>query len=139
VYLLFGQGPLSVHKIPQDSGPPDSNLVVQADGGTIFIFLFLKLFLLKYSLFTMFLLFLLDSIVTQAYIYRHYFSRIIFHHVLSQVIGYNSLCYAVEPHCLSILNVIVCIYQPQTPSSSHSLPLGNHKSVLQVCESVSIL
>ena len=26
------------------------------------------------------------------------------------------------PHCLSILNVIVCIYEPQTLSPSHSLP-----------------
>ena len=25
-------------------------------------------------------------------------------------------------HCLSILNVIVCIYKPQTPSPSHSIP-----------------
>ena len=30
--------------------------------------------------------------------------------------GYKSLCYIVVPCCLSILNVAVCIYSPQTPS-----------------------
>ena len=38
-------------------------------------------------------------------------------------------CYTVGPCCLSILNVIVCIYQPQTPSPSL---FGNHKSDLYV-------
>ena len=51
-----------------------------------------------------------------------FFSYILFHYVLSQEIGYSSLCYTVGPCCLSILNVIVCIYQPQTPSPSLSLP-----------------
>ena len=62
--------------------------------------------------------FLLYGIVIQSYMYIHSFSCIIFHCVLSQEIGYSSLCYTVGPHCLSILNVIVCIYQPQTPSPS---------------------
>ena len=35
---------------------------------------------------------------------------------------YSSLYCTVGPHYLSILNVIVCIYQPQTPSPPHSLP-----------------
>ena len=54
-------------------------------------------------------------------------------------IGCSSLCYTDGPCCLSILNVRVCIYQPQIPSPSLSLPtpLGNHKSVLYVCESLS--
>ena len=40
----------------------------------------------------------------------------------------------------AILNVIVCIYQPQTPWPLHflPLPLGNHESVLYICESVSV-
>ena len=38
-------------------------------------------------------------------------------------IGYSSLYCRVEPQCLSILNVIVCIYQPQTPHLFHSSPL----------------
>ena len=33
----------------------------------------------------------------------------------TQEIGYSSLCYTVGPCCLSILNVIVCIYQPPIP------------------------
>ena len=63
---------------------------------------------------------------------------LIFQNGLSQGTWYSSLCYTVGPHCLSILSVIVCIYQPQTPSLFHSLPptLGNHK--FYVCESVSI-
>ena len=62
-----------------------------------------------------------------------YLFYIIFHG-LSQDIEYSSLCYILGPCCLSILNVIVHIYQPQTPSPSISvptpLPLGNHKSDL---------
>ena len=59
-----------------------------------------------YSLFPMFCHFLLYNKVTQ---YTYSFSHIIFHHVLLQVIDYSSLCYRAGPHCLSILNVIVCI------------------------------
>ena len=55
------------------------------------------------------------------YVYIFPFSHIIFYHVLSQVIGYSSLCYSAVPHCLSILNVVDCIHEPQTPSPSHSL------------------
>ena len=75
--------------------------------------------------------FLLYSEVTQSYTHTHTFP---FHHVLSQETGQSSLCCTVGPHCLSNLNVIVGIYQPQTPHPSHSLPfpLGNHRSVL--CE-----
>ena len=62
-----------------------------------------------------------------------------FYHVLSQVIGY-ALCCVAGPHRLSILNVLLCIYQPQTPRPSYSLPLypGSPKSVLCVCESGSL-
>ena len=61
--------------------------------------------------------------VTQSYIYIHYFSHTIFHHVLSQEIWYSSLCYSVGPYCLSILNTTVCIYQPQISHPFHSLSL----------------
>ena len=59
------------------------------------------------------------------YIYRYIFSfcHIIFHQGLSQEIGYSSLFCTVAPHCLSTLNVIVCIYQTQTPGPSHVLPI----------------
>ena len=65
-----------------------------------------------------------------------YIPCIIFHCGLSQETGYTSLCYAVGPHCLSVLNVVVCIYYPLNPSPSHSSPslLSNHKSVLYVQE-----
>ena len=46
--------------------------------------------------------------------------------------GYSSLCCTVGPHCLSILNVIVCIYSPQTPSPSLSNPLPPSRQ-LYVC------
>ena len=57
--------------------------------------------------------------MTQPYIYILFILFSIM--VLSQGVGYNSLCYTVGPYCLSILNVIVCIYYSQTPSPSHSL------------------
>ena len=70
--------------------------------------------------------FLLYSIMTQSlwvvYTHAHSFFYIIVHHVLSQDIGYNSLCCTVGPHYLSILNIIVYICQPQTPTPPHSLP-----------------
>ena len=51
----------------------------------------------------------------------------------------SSLSYTVGPHCLSTLNLTVCVYQPQTRSPSHSLPSNNHRSALHVCESVSVV
>ena len=82
---------------------------------------------------------LLYSKVTHSYIYISSFSHTIFHHVLSQETGSSSLCCTAGPHGLSIPNSIVCIYQPQTPRAPHSLllPLGNHKSLLYISESVS--
>ena len=63
-----------------------------------------------------------------------FFFRFFFRCRLLQDIEYSSLCYTAGYHCLSTL---VRIYQTQTPSPSHSLPLGNHKCVLHICESVS--
>ena len=70
----------------------------------------------------MFCQFLLYSKVAQLYTHTHthiyiyiynYFSHIVFYQVLLQVIGYNSLCYTVGPHCLSVLNAIKA---PQSPN-----------------------
>ena len=75
---------------------------------------------------------LLCSKVTQLFIHIYtFFFYILFHYGLSQDIQYSSLCYTLRPCCLSILNIMVCIYQPQTPNPSlpHTPPLGNHKSV----------
>ena len=48
--------------------------------------------------------------------------------------------YIVGPYWLSILNIVVCICQSQTPNSSlHLFPFGNNKFILEVCESVSVL
>ena len=81
-----------------------------------------------------------DSVV-HAYIYVYIFKNSVFHYGLSQEIGYRFLCYTVGFCCLSILNITVYIHWPQTPSPSipSSLPIGNHKSVLYVYESVSVL
>ena len=52
-------------------------------------------------------IFLFSVTHTHTHIYTHSYSHTIFHHVLSQKIGYSSLCCTVGPHCLSILNVRV--------------------------------
>ena len=52
--------------------------------------------------------------------YTH--TDILFHYCLSQHIEYSSLGYTIGPCCLPILYIVVCIYQPQTPSPSLSLP-----------------
>ena len=82
------------------------------------------------------------GIVLIMHIYVHSFSYIISYHGLSQETGYSSLCYTAGPHCLSILNVIVYIYQPQTPSLSYFLPPTLWQPQvysLCLCESVSLL
>ena len=63
----------------------------------------------------------------QLYTHTHthtFFFNILFHYGLPQDTGYSSLCYTVGPCCLSVLNVIVWIYQPQTPSPSLSHPFS---------------
>ena len=60
---------------------------------------------------------------------------------LSQDIECNSLYYIVGPCGLSILYILVASVNcklPILPSPTPS-PLGNHKSALYVCESVSLL
>ena len=66
--------------------------------------------------------FMKKSIVFLFYTYTHSFFYIISHYGLSQDIEYSSLWYTIGPCCLSILNVVVCIYQPQTPSPFLCLP-----------------
>ena len=56
-------------------------------------------------------------------IYAYTFFLNVFHYGFLQDIGYSFLCYyEVGPCCLSILNVTVRIYQPQTPSPALPLP-----------------
>ena len=77
---------------------------------------------LKYSWFTTLCQSLLYSKVTQLYTHMFILFYIFFHYALSQETGYNSLCYTIGPYSLSILYIIVGVYQPQTPSPSLSLP-----------------
>ena len=83
--------------------------------------------------------FLLYSKVILLYIYIHFF-QILFHYGLLQVTEYSSLCYIVGPCCLSILCNSLHLLNPNSQSlpSPAPLPLGNHKSVFYVCESVSV-
>ena len=68
--------------------------------------------------------------------YLPYFLTL-FHYDISQNIEYSSLCYTVQPHCLSVLYMIACICSSQH-FPPHPLPLDKHKSVICVCESVSV-
>ena len=52
------------------------------------------------------------------YTYIYILFHILFHYGLSQDIEYSSLCYTVGPCCSSILYIIVCIWESQTPSPS---------------------
>ena len=91
--------------------------------------MYLKTFF-KYSWFKMLCRFLLYSKVTQSYIHKHSLSDTIFHHGLSQETGYSFLCCTIGSDCLSILNVIVCIWL--TPNSP-SIPLCLPSWQTQVC------
>ena len=74
--------------------------------------------------------------VIHTYIYIIF--HILSHYSLSQDIECSSLYYTVGP-CLSILYIIVCIANPKLPIHAFYLPkLSNHKSVLYICESVSV-
>ena len=78
-------------------------------------FIFIKVWLI-YSVLSISAVYQSDPVIP---IYNYFF-HMIFHHVLSKAIRYSSLCYTAGPHCLSILNVIVCIYQSP---NSQSIPL----------------
>ena len=85
-------------------------------------------------------IFAVQQIEPVIHIYIHSFSHIILHYVLSQETGHNPLCCTARPHCLFILNGVVCIYQPQTPGPSHfSSPPPWQPQVCSVCLSVLYL
>ena len=84
------------------------------------------------------------SKVIQLYIYIYIFFQILFHYRFLQDTEYSSLCYTVGPCCLSILWIVVCVCESQAPSLSptthtSTIPVGNHKFVFYVCESISVL
>ena len=63
--------------------------------------------------------------------------RIIFYCMLLQDIGHSFMCYIVNPYCLFILHIVVCICYPIL--LMYSCPFGNDTFILYVCESVSVL
>ena len=63
----------------------------------------------------------------------------LFHYGLSQDIEYGSLCYTVGPSYLPRLNVVICIYQPQTPRLSLSLPASPLATSSLLSTSVSLI
>ena len=65
---------------------------------------------------------LLYNIVTQSYACMYILFLIVSSIMFYPNLLYRFLSYTVGPHFLSLLNVIVCIYQPQTPHPSHFLP-----------------
>ena len=59
---------------------------------------------------------------------------------LLQNIEYSSLCYTGGPYLLSILYIVVCICQSQTPNLSLLLlSPGNHKFAFYIHDSTSVL
>ena len=79
---------------------------------------------------------LLYSKVTQLHIYIFFFmffSDMVYHRIL------NIVPCAIQGSCLSILCIIVYICSSQTPNPPTHLPHGILQSVLQVCDSVSVL
>ena len=68
--------------------------------------------LLKHNWFTMFQVYSkVIQFYIHIYIHIHIYIlfQILFHYSLLQDIEYNSLCYKVEPCCLPILYIVVCI------------------------------
>ena len=54
-----------------------------------------------------------------------------------QEIKYSSICYIVDPCCLS--NICVYLLIPNWIYPSPSILFGNHKIISYVCESISVL
>ena len=65
--------------------------------------------------------------------------QILFPYRPLQSIEQSSLCYTVGPYQLSILYLVVCICQSQSPNLSlPPLPPSNHKCVFYICDSTSV-
>ena len=79
--------------------------------------------------------------MSQLYIYILF--RCFSHYISLQDIEYSSLCYTLGPCCLPILYIVMCLYSFQTPNFSlpptPANPFHNHKFVLYVCVSSSVL
>ena len=118
--------PIKKKKKKKDGSLNARNLHLQNGRAEVYLFIFK--FLLTYSWFTMFLQFLLYSKMTQPTTHNHFFFH--FPSGSTQETGYSSLCCTARPHHPSIQNVTVCIYQPQTPHQSPSLPHSPANKIL---------
>ena len=69
---------------------------------------------------------------THTHTHTFFFCNTVFHHVLTQVTVHSFLCCTVGSSYPTVWNVIVGIYQLQTPHSTSSVPPspGKHKSAL---------
>ena len=126
------QGSKSYPRGRPSQGPPWSR------SSTIIIYIY---FLLKYSWFTVLCQYLLCSRVTQLYPYRHSFA---YSFPLWFTTGYWVQFPVLYSRTLLFIHSKCNRLHLPTPNSQsiplpHLLPLGNHKSVLCVCESVSVL
>ena len=81
------------------------------------------------------------SKVNQPYVYIYLlFFQILFPYRQLQSTEQSSLCYTVGPYQLSILYIVVCICQSQSPNLSFlPFPPDNHNFVFYICNSISIL
>ena len=80
-----------------------------------------------------------DSVIHK-HMYILIFFFILFHYSLLQDIEYSSLCYRVNPCCLSTLYVVVCSVNPILPMyPSSPFLFGSHKFVFCVGASLSAL
>lgn len=117
----------------QPTWPADTEPSTQQQQHTHYFFFNL----LKYNWSTMLHQSLLQAKWLSYTAYEHSF-YILLYWGLSQHVEYSSLCYIVGPCCPSILSQLAST-NPKLPVHPVPSPLGNHKPVLYVCESVSIL
>ena len=103
------------------------------------------IFLLKYSWFTVLCQSLLYSKVTQWYTHinflKHSFRLRFFtgYWIQFPILYIGTLLTHFKCNSLFLPTPIACMYQSQSIPLPPFLPLGNHKSVLYVCESVPVL
>ena len=117
------------------SSRPRNQTGVSCIAGGFFTNWAIREVILNYSWFIILCQSLLYSKMIQLYAYIYFFFKNSF--PLWFIPGL-SLCYTVGPCCLCILNMIICIYQPQTPSPSVSLPTSTLATTSLISMSVNL-
>ena len=104
-------------------------------------FLCLKIFIGIWLIYNVVLVTGVQKSESVIYIHISTLFQILFLHRPLQSIEQSSLCYTVGPHQLSILYIAVCICQSQSLNLSLPplFPIGNHKFVFCIWDSVSVL